>query len=148
MPSIRFLRLGVFVILALGFAGCGEPENPDAASSGGVPREDRPNLSFYYIPECFLCLELRNELTALQERFGDRINFGEYDYHLQMSQQGIARFQLGTHGIVIHDNQGNELWTLKAHEEKDGEVARAIEQLLLNGIAPKTPSSHTAIRED
>lgn len=107
--------------------GCSEGRE---TSSPSLPPVMRPTLSFYKIPECFLCAELTDVLVEQEKIQGTKMNFRTVDYHSPASQEAIRRFQLGSHGIVIHDPQGDQLWSLQAHHRDSEALVNAITQVV------------------
>jgi hypothetical protein len=96
----------------------------------GIPAIMRPTLSFYHIPKCFLCAEISGALGEMEKEHRSRMNFRTVDYHLPTSQETIRRFLLGSHGIVISDAEGNELWSMAAHHQGIDELKAAVARLI------------------
>lgn len=135
LPARSLCLRWIAGLLALLLGACGRNGETQSQGAPETPPPGQLSLSFHAIPECFLCESLRHELAELEERYASRMRFREYDYHLEMSQQGIKRFQLGTHGIVIHDDHGNAFWTWKAHEEMGDSLQNIIERILTSAPA-------------
>lgn len=127
------LALAAIVTILIASTGPGCSEGRETSSS--VPPVMRPTLSFYNIPRCFLCAELEGVLAEQEKVHRTRMHFRTLDYHSPASQQAIRRFQLGSHGIVIHDAQGNQLWSMKAHHQDSDALVNAITQIVGDGDA-------------
>lgn len=128
-PKLQTTRvpwgLGLLV-LALASLQCSEKDSKD---TGAKTRHSRPTLTFYHIPECFLCAELKASLKDLERDHSANLNFRSVDYHKDSSQAAIVRFKLGTHGIVITSAEGDELWSMPAHYQEPGALSAAVTRL-------------------
>ncbi len=120
------------VLLVMVLPGCKD----DAGSTHSdtaipeIPAIERPTLSFYHIPRCFLCDQLSEVIEKSEKRYRSQMNFRTVDYHLSTSQATIKRFELGSHGIVITGAQGEKLWTFPAHQEGKEALAAAITRVV------------------
>ena len=120
----------ICAILSLALVGCADETGKDSANtSKRIPEAMRPTLSFYMIPRCFLCQELASTLSEMEKEYGPVMNFRTVDYHLPASQERLQKSQLGSHGIIVSDPHGDELWSLKAHIQGKEELVAAVERL-------------------
>ena len=117
----------VSTALLLGCSDDGSSARGRGGSERGVPEAQRPTLSFYHIPQCFLCGELSGTLGELERQHGSAMNFRTVDYHLPASQERIHKNQLGSHGVIIADAEGNSLWSMIAHKESKEALTSAVE---------------------
>lgn len=140
MKAMRNHSFWLFV-LVLGLGACDQQNASTGAKENQrpLPPEQRLNLSFYAIPECFLCEEWRKELQRLDGEFGAQVNIHEYDYHSLTSQEGIKRFELGTHGIAITTPEGSLLSGLPAHEREASDIRSSMEQALAKVAVSPSP---------
>lgn len=117
-------------LAAVLLVACSEDKTgTEQTAASNVPEIYRPTLSFYHIPNCFLCQELSTTLTELEKKHGRFMNFRTVDYHLPASQERIFKAQLGSHGIIVSDPEGAELWKMKAHEESKEDLTAAVKRL-------------------
>ncbi len=117
-------------VLSAFLLGCADEGGMDSSNSNRhVPEIMRPTLSFYQIPRCFLCQELSSTLSELEKEHGPVMNFRTVDYHLPASQERLHKSQVGSHGIIISDPEGQELWHLKAHAQGKDELTAAVERI-------------------
>ena len=117
--------MALLMTAAFGLIAC-EKRRSGSSSVSKVPR---PTLSFYQIPECFLCQQLSQQLAKLERDYSESLIVRTVDYHRDASQTAIARFRLGTHGIVITTHEGDELFTYRAHTQDLSTLYNALEQL-------------------
>ena len=125
--SIQSLICALLVMLLTSCADEGGTQSQTVPQQ--VPEAMRPTLSFYRIPNCFLCQDIASTLAELEKDYKQAINFRTVDYHLPASQERIHKSQLGSHGVIISDPQGNKLWSLKAHVEGNDELLAAVKRL-------------------
>ena len=85
-------------------ASCGDKGSPGGAAQGlaRVPELQRPTLSFYHIPECFLCSELQGVIDSAEKRFRSQMTFRTVDYHLPASQEAIKRLRIKCGTVCGH----------------------------------------------
>ena len=121
----------IFSIAAMFILGCSEADQAGGGrkTESRIPAAMRPTLSFYHIPKCFLCSQISDVLGELEKDYRAQMNFRTVDYHLPTSQETIRRFMLGSHGIIITDAQGNELWSMAAHHQGTDELTAAIKRI-------------------
>ena len=130
MPITTSIHILICAIVSMALTGCADEGGANSQNSGQrIPEVMRPTLSFYKIPNCFLCQELSSSLGELEKEYRSKINFRTVDYHLPASQERLHNSQLGSHGIIISDPQGNELWSLKAHVQGKDELVAAVKRL-------------------
>ena len=115
----------LLALALLNLQGC----EKKAGGTVAKKRQLRSTLSFYHIPECFLCAELRESLAELKKIHSRDLIFQTVDYHHDASQRAIERFNLGTHGIVVTSPDGDELWSMQAHYQEPGSLSAAISRL-------------------
>ncbi len=120
----------ILLLLAFGFAATQCHEGPNLTTPPAVPPAQRPTLTFYHIPDCFLCADVRAMLTTKEQENRKFMHFRTIDYHLDSSQEMLKRFQIGHHGMVITDPEGDELWSTSAHYQTVGEIEQAIDRVL------------------
>lgn len=128
-PLQHLSRLLLFTGISIAaLTGCkdGGPEGGATQRLAKVPELQRPTLSFYHIPDCFLCADLQSVIDAAEKRYRSQMTFRTVDYHLPKSQEAIKRFDLGSHGIVITSAEGVTLWSMRAHDEGKDALAAAI----------------------
>ena len=113
----------LLLVISLASLQCSDKKPP---GSGSIAKRLRPTLTFYHIPDCFLCLELKESLKEFERDHSGRLRFHSVDYHQDSSQIAIDRFKLGTHGIVITSAEGDVLWSMPAHDQEPGALAAAI----------------------
>ena len=89
----------------------------------------KPTLSFYHIPNCFLCIEMEGTLKELERDYGNAMIFRTVDYHLPGSQERLHKNKLGSHGIIISDAEGKSMWTLSGHSQDHEALVQAVERL-------------------
>ena len=106
-----------------------------SASDGAAAM--RPTLSFYIIPNCFLCADISDALGELEGEYGSKMNFRTVDYHFPASQEILHRFQLGSHGIIITSAEGEALWKMEAHHQGRRELEEAV--MRITSGAPASP---------
>ncbi len=124
---MKAITLILPLMALLGLFACEKQAPSPESTAPSVPETMRPTVSFYHIPKCFLCLEIASSLNELEQLYRRQLNFRTVDYHFAASQEILQRFQLGSHGLLITDPQGGEIWKYKAHEGDHAMIARAIE---------------------
>lgn len=118
VPSVAIGALATAIGALIMIVGCAEETRP-LDDDLAAPPSERPTLTYYYIPECFLCEEVRPMLADLHAEYGNRIHFRELDYHLFSSQEDLRNYAFGHHGLVITDPEGAVLWSDAEHQKRE-----------------------------
>ena len=69
-------------------------------------------------------------MNGLEKVYGDRLTFQVKDYKKGDSPELIQKYELGKHGMVITDGEGNKLWSEPSHYQTREGVEKAIKKVL------------------
>ena len=66
----------------------------------------------------------------LEEAYGDKMKFTITEYTKGDAPDQIKKYDLGKHGMVIVDDQGEMVWSEPGHKQTKEGVEKAVKDLL------------------
>ena len=69
-------------------------------------------------------------VDGLEKVYGNKVTFQVKNYEEGDSPQLIQKYELGKHGMVITDGEGNKLWSEPSHKQTKEGVEKAIKRVV------------------
>ena len=123
-----YLSAGMVIAFGFGILATGCSREDSSAESS-----DLLEVTYYYLPECSICVGIRPLVTGLDQDFPGQVTAQNLNCQTQPAKEEIAKLGFATHGIAIHDAQGKLLFSQADHTVKMDEVRTEIEQRIGSG---------------
>ncbi len=119
-----------FIVLIFLFLGTGCQHQQSETERNATPGAFKLTLVYYAIPNCSNCARITAFLKQLERDKSGQIHVVVQDATTPAGKADRTMYQLGSHGLLIFDNQDQLLKAIPGHFLSNEFTARQIDSLL------------------